>query len=77
MTVPPYCGVPADVGVVIGFDVVDVGMEVDVDVGDVVVVLVVVVGVEVDDVVLVVQDAKTSDATMRQVSSIQIIPLFI
>jgi hypothetical protein len=44
----------------------------------VVVVLVVVdVGAEVDDVVSVAQDAKTRDVTMRQVSTIQIIPLFI
>ena len=43
----------------------------------VVVVLVVCVGVEVDVVVFVAQDAKTRDNTMRQVSSIQVIPLFI
>jgi hypothetical protein len=44
----------------------------------VVVVLVVIdVGAEVDDVVSVAQDAKTRDVTMRQVSTIQIIPLFI
>ena len=44
---------------------------------DVVVIVDVVVDVGVDDVVLVVQDAKTRDATMIQVSSIQVIPLFI
>jgi len=37
----------------------------------------VVVGDEIDAVVDVAQDAKTSDATIRQVSSIQTIPLFI
>jgi hypothetical protein len=41
-----------------------------------VVVVVVCVGVEVDDVVLL-HDAKTRDATTRQVSSIQVIPFFI
>jgi hypothetical protein len=41
-----------------------------------VVVVVVCVGVEVDVVVLL-HDAKTRDATTRQVSSIQVIPFFI
>ena len=43
------------------------GMSVSVDVVD----------VGVDVVVDVAQDAKTSDVTMRQVSTIQIAPLFI
>jgi hypothetical protein len=45
----------------------------------VVVVFVVVVVVEVADVgvVVLLQDAKTSDITMRKVSNPQIIPLFI
>ena len=45
----------------------------------VVVVVLVVVDVDVDVVVVVVllQDAKTIDITIRQVSAIQIVPLFI
>jgi hypothetical protein len=43
----------------------------------VVLVVVVVVIVEVEDVVFVVQDAKTRDVIMRQVNTIQVIPLFI
>jgi hypothetical protein len=44
----------------------------------VVVVVLVLVVVDVDVIVVVLlQDAKTSDATMRQVSAIQIVPLFI
>ena len=45
----------------------------------VVVMVLVLVVVDVDVVVVVVllQDAKTSDVTMRQVSTIQIAPLFI
>ena len=47
-----------------------VGVDVDVDVG-----VDILVDVEVD--VDVLQDTKTSDVTMRQVSTIQIAPLFI
>ena len=49
-----------------------VGLDVGVDVG-------VDVGAEIEVVVVVdfAQDAKTSDVTMRQVSTIQIAPLFI
>jgi hypothetical protein len=54
--------------------VVDV---VDVEVGTVVEVVEVAFDVVVDDVVDLVQDAKTSDITIRQVSSSQIVPLFI
>jgi hypothetical protein len=43
----------------------------------VVVVLVVVVADVGVDVVDLAQDARTSDATMRQVSVIQVVPLFI
>jgi uncharacterized membrane protein len=80
--VPPDCGVPRlshqlPVTVV----VVGAAVVVAVAVGWVVVVVVVVVmDVVVDvgmDVVDVAQDAKTRDVTMRQVSTIQIIPLFI
>jgi hypothetical protein len=82
--VPPYCGVPRlfhqfpVTGVVVA--VVVVGAVVLVVV---VVVVLVVVGVEVVcigaevDVVVLLQDAKTSDVTMRQVSNPQIILLFI
>jgi len=75
---PPYCGLPRlshqfpVTAVVVAVVVVGVVVVVVV----VVVVLVVDVGVEVDDVVLL-HDAKTSDATTRQVSSIQVIPFFI
>ena len=80
---PPYCGLPR---LSHQFPVVAVVVVLVVDVGGavvVVVVLVVVVVVVVDfDVVVVVdvvlvQDTKTSDITMRQVSAIQIVPLFI
>jgi hypothetical protein len=43
----------------------------------VVVVVLVVVDVGVDVVVFVVQDARTSDVTMRQVNNIQMVPFFI
>ena len=84
--VPPYCGwprlshqfPPAEVVV----DFVKVGavlaVEIGGEVGLVAVVVVVAGAVEVDvDVVDVLQDAKISDITKRQVSAIQIIPLFI
>jgi len=76
VTVPPYCGVPTDVVVVV-VDVVVLVVVVVVVVVVVAVVLVVEVDLVVDDVVFVAQDAKTRDATMIQVSSIQVIPLFI
>ena len=41
------------------------------------VLVLVVVDVDVVVAVVVLQDAKTSDATMRQVSAIQIVPFFI
>jgi len=80
VNVPPYCGLPrlshqlplaavvvdiVVVGVVGMTVVVDVVVRVDVD-----------VGVDVD-VVDVAQDAKTSDVTMRHVSTIQIAAFFI
>jgi hypothetical protein len=78
--VPPYCGVPRvshqfPVAAVV-VAVVVVGTVVLAVVVVVVLVVVVCVGVEVDVVVLL-HDAKTSDATTRQVSSIQVIPFFI
>jgi hypothetical protein len=85
VNVPPYCGlpnlshqfpIPAVAGVVVDMAVGFVlGItEVMVVVG----VVVVVVFVKVDtDVIDVLQDAKTIDITIRQVSIIQIIPLFI
>ena len=83
VSVPPYCGTPslshqcpvvaAVVEVVVGIGAVVV---VCVVVGGVIEVVVVEVVVEVVVVVLA-QDAKTNEVTMRQVSSIQIAPLFI
>ena len=79
---PPYCGLPRlshqfpVVAVVVAVVVGGVVVLVVVVLVVVVVVLVVDVGVEVDDVVFVVQDAKTKDATIRQLSAIQITPLF-
>jgi hypothetical protein len=79
--VPPYCGVPrlshqfpvtAVVVAVVVVGVVVLGVVVVV----LLVVVVVCVGVEVDEVVLL-HDAKTSDATTRQVTNIQVIPFFI
>jgi len=85
--VSPYCGLPklshqfpvtAVVVAVIVVGVVVVVLVLVVLVGeDVVVSVDVVVDVGVDVVVLVIQDAKTRDATMRQLSAIQITPLFI
>ena len=84
INVPPYSGVPSlphQFPVTAVVDVVEVGgaVVVVVVVVDVFVVVVVVVDVGVDVVVVVVllQDAKTIDATMRQVSAIQIAPFFI
>lgn len=58
--------------------VVVVGINVVVDVGvDFGVVVVVDVVVDVVDVVDVAQEANTIDVTMRQISTIQITPLFI
>jgi hypothetical protein len=81
VSVPPYCGTPSESHQFPVTAVVDV-VEVDgavVIVVDVFVVVVVVVDVGVDVVVVVVllQDAKTIDATMRQVIAIQIVPFFI
>ena len=87
--VPPYCGVPrlshqCPVGVVV--TVVVPTADVVVDVVTVVTVADVEVVVDVLDIGLVVvvdvvddftHDAKINDVTMRQVSSTQIIPLFI
>jgi len=78
--VPPYCGVPWEshqfpVALVV-VAVVVVAVVAVVEVFVVVVVLVVVV-VVVDDVVFVVQDAKIIAVTIRQESTIQVIPLFI
>jgi hypothetical protein len=78
--VPPYCGVPWESHqfpvalVVVAVVVVAV---VAVVVVFVVVVVLVVVVVVVDDVVFVVQDAKIMAVTIRQESTIQVIPLFI
>jgi hypothetical protein len=84
--IPPYCGLPRlshqlpVPAVVVGF--VEVGAVLAVVTGGEVVFVVVVVvvmgavAVEVD-VVDVLQDARTSEITMRQVSAIQINPLFI
>jgi hypothetical protein len=58
-------GAVVGAGVVVVLVVVDV-VDVDVDVVDVDV-----------DVVVLAHDAKTSDVTIRQMSAIQIIPLFI
>jgi 1-acyl-sn-glycerol-3-phosphate acyltransferase len=83
--VPPYCGLPRlshqfpvvavviEVGWVV---VVEVGWVIVVEVGWVIVVVVPTVDV-VALVVVLAQDAKTSDVTMRQVNTIQIAPLFI
>ena len=82
-SVPPYCGVPrlshqfplAVVVVVFTEVVVVVVVE---DAVGVLVVDVVFVGVEVGVEVWVdvLQDAKTKDATIRKVSTIQIVPFF-
>jgi hypothetical protein len=78
--VPPYCGVPWESHqfpvalVVVAVVVVAVVAVVVVFVFVVVLVVVVVV---VDDVVFVVQDAKIMAVTIRQESTIQVIPLFI
>jgi hypothetical protein len=84
--IPPYCGLPRlshqlpVPAVVVGF--VEVGAVLAVVTGGEVVFVVVVVvvmgavAVEVD-VVDVLQDARTSEITMRQVSAIQINSLFI
>jgi hypothetical protein len=80
---PPYCGLPRlshqlPVPEVVGF--VEVGAVLAVVRGGavVLVVVVVVVTVAVDVAVVdVLQEARTSDITMRQVSAIQIVPLFI
>ena len=83
--VPPYWGVPrlshqfpvevevAVTAVVAAALVVDVVLEVDIVVEVVVTVVDVVVVVVVDEL----QDAKTSEITMRLVSATQIIPFFI
>jgi hypothetical protein len=77
---PPYCGVPnlshqcPAAVVVVGAVVLAAVVVVLVVV--VLVVVVVFVVVEVEDAVFVVQDAKTRDVTIRQVSNIQVIPLF-
>jgi hypothetical protein len=80
--VPPYCGVPrlshqVPVATVVVVDAVVVGtVVVTLVVGFVVWVgVVVVVDVEID--VVPEQDTKTSDVIMRNVSTIQIAPLFI
>ena len=83
VSVPPYCGVPslshqlpvalavAVVVVVLGMVMgVDVAFEVGWDVVDA-------VDVEIVVVVDLAQDAETSDATMRHVRIIQIVPFFI
>ena len=83
---PPYCGVPRlshqwPAVVVVAETVGAVDVLVEVTVVD----SVVVIGIEVVDVICWVvvvvvdelQDAKMSEVTMRQVSAIQIIPLFI
>jgi len=82
--VPPYCGLPslshqfpvvtvdfevAIVGTVVGVTVI-FEVEVEVDAGGS-------VGVVTVVAVDVLQEAKTSDIAIRQVSTIQIIPLFI
>jgi hypothetical protein len=80
--VPPYCGVPRlshqlpVVEVVVGFIEV-CAILVVVSGGAVVLVEAVLTGVVDVDVVDDLQDDKISDITMRQVSIIQIIPLFI
>jgi hypothetical protein len=80
---PPYCGLPRlshqlpVPEVVVGF--VEVGAVLTVVSGGavVLVVVVVVVTMAVDVAVVdVLQEARTSDITMRQVSAIQIVPLF-
>jgi hypothetical protein len=81
---PPYCGVPR---LSHQFPVVTVVVVLVVETGVVVVVVVVVfvvvvvlpgeVDIDVVGVVVSLQDAKTIDITMRQVSAIQIVPLFI
>ena len=61
------------VAVVVALEVdVDVGVDVEVEVG-----FDVTVDVGVEVVLDVAQDANTSDVAMRQVTTIQIIPLFI
>ena len=81
--VPPYCGVPRlshQFPVTAVVDVVVVGGAVVVVVVIFVVVEVlvfVVVDVDVVAVLVLLQDAKTSDVTMRHVSAIQMTPLFI
>jgi hypothetical protein len=78
---PPYCGLPRLSHQFPAFEVV--GFVVGAIVGTVVdvVLVVIVVGVvawvDVEVGVDVVQDARISDVTMRQVSNIQIVPLFI
>ena len=80
VNVPPYCGIPRlshQCPAVFVVATVVVARVVAVDVGlvmfVVVVLLMVVVWVDVD----VVQEAKTNDVMMREVSTIQIVPLFI
>jgi len=80
--VPPYCGLPSlshqlPVVVVVFLVVVGVVMVVVLVVGLDVVGVDVVDDSGVDDVVDVLQDARTSVVTMRQVSTIQIAPFFI
>ena len=88
VSVPPYCGVPRlshqfPVEVAVTAVVTAVVDVVDVVVCRLVVVVVVVAAAGVVEVVEVVvvdfeeQDAKTSDVTIRQVSTIQITPFFI
>ena len=81
--VPPYVGVPrlshqfpAVVVVAVVVTTADVVVDVMVNVG-VVDVLDVVLVVLVDVALDLAQDARTSDITMRKVSTIQINPLFI
>ena len=80
---PPYSGVPSELhqfpaaAVVVVVVVVAVDCVVVVVLVVVVVVVLVVVVVEVGVVVVLVQDAKISDVNIRQVSTIQVIPLFI
>jgi len=88
VNVPPYCGIPRlshqlPVDVVVAavvtaaVDVVVVGIIAVVDVVVVAIAAVVVVVIGVLVVVDELQDANTSDATMRKVSAIQITPFFI
>jgi hypothetical protein len=80
---PPYCGLPSESHQfpAVAALVVAGGLVVDVVTGTVVDAVVFTAVVVVDDeagvVVDVVQDANTRDVTIKQVSAIQIIPLFI